>query len=189
MLQRIQTVYFTIVAVGLIWISFGATIFSFQLEKKQEVDVNISMNVFGTIADGTIDLKKEDESKNMQQFLKLKSQTNRLAASPIVSFPFYLISIFLSMLALAVLLSYKKLETQQKLGRLSFVTLLVGLIIVTVIFYATRGQLNGMLEGLLVKSRLGIGYYLLIVATAFSFLGNLGVKRDLDLLKSIDRIR
>jgi len=189
MLQRIQTLYLLFAIISLLVISFGTSMFSFELEKGKEVDVEIAVNVFGTQATGTIELTEETETKKMHDFLKLKERTDRVAGSPIISFPFYLITIFMSMLSVATLLSYKKLETQQKLGRFNFVFLVLGLIFVTIAFYGSRGQLNNMLEDLNVTSRLGLGYYLLIVATAFAFLANLGVKRDLNLIKSIDRIR
>lgn len=189
MLQRIQTLYLLIAIISLLIITFGTNIFSFDLEKEHEVDVEIAVNVFGTQASGTIELTEETETKKMYDFLKLKERANRVAGSPIISFPFYLITIFMTMLSVATLLSYKKLETQQKLGRFNFVFLVLGLVFVSIAFYGSRSQLNSMLEDLSVISRLGLGYYLLIVATAFAFLANLGVKRDLNLIKSIDRIR
>ncbi|MFK7784566.1 MAG: DUF4293 family protein [Crocinitomicaceae bacterium] len=48
---------------------------------------------------------------------------------------------------------------------------------------------DNLIEGEELKRELGLGFYLFVVGLPFSFLANVGIKRDKRLLDSIDRIR
>ncbi len=189
MIQRIQSIYLLLVIVALLTITFGANFFSYKIDKQDNIDLTIKLNVFGIQADGEFQNLNPEDEKKINQFLKLKERSSKITSSPVVSFPFYLIAIFLILLSIATLLSFKKLETQQKLGRINFVAILTSFIFVIIIFYASRSQVRNAIEDIEFSSRLGLSFYAMIVATAFAFLANIGIKRDLDLIKSIDRIR
>ena len=190
MLQRIQTVYLLLVIASLLIITLGVHFFAFTVKKENTIELSIKVNVFGTQADAILsDNLNEAEEEKISQFLKLKERTKRVSSKPVISFPFYLITIFMTLLALATLISYKKLQTQQKLGRMSFIINLIGLIFILIIYYTSKNQLVDTIENAEEQTRLGFGFYCLVIATACSFLANIGIKKDLNLIKSIDRIR
>jgi 4-amino-4-deoxy-L-arabinose transferase-like glycosyltransferase len=190
MLQRIQTVYLLLVIISLIVITTGSNIVKLQNTGNDHYSLALNVNVFGIQADADFNENITDEElEKISSFLDLENKTNRVKSLPILSFPFYLISIFILLLAVACLLSFKKLKTQQKLGRLTFLLNLLSLIFIIIIFYGLRSQMKEAVAPLEVGSNLGIGFFCFITATAFSFLANIGIKRDVNLIDSIDRIR
>lgn len=190
MVQRIQTLYLVIVIAALVTISLGINIFSFSSEKADDFELKFSVNVYGAQADAFLpDNMSAEEEEKLKEFLKIKKRTNRVSSQPIITFPFYLISIFMTVLALATLLTYKNLKTQKKLGRLGFITNLSAFVFVVIIYYFSKQQANDLIEDIDVNSSLHFGFYCLVISTAFSFLASTGIKRDLKLIESIDRIR
>lgn len=190
MWQRIQTAYLAIVVISLAIITSGVKIVGFENATGENYTLSLDANVFGAQADATIDEEiSEEELENLSGFLNLKKRTNRLQAFPVISFPFYLISIFMLLLALAAVFTFKNLKTQQKLGRINFLVNLIALIFVMIVFYGLRGQFSNAIEPQESSTSLGLGFFCFIFATAFSFLANIGIKRDLNLIESIDRIR
>lgn len=190
MLQRIQTIYLLLVIISLIIISAGSNIIKLQNTGNDHYNLELSLNVFGIQADANFNEDITDEEMNkISGFLQLEERTNNVESLPILSFPFYLISIFMLLLAVATLLSYKKLRTQQRLGRLTFFLNLIAFIFIIIVYYGLRSQMKDAVEPLEVGSNLGIGFFSFIIATAFSFLANIGIKRDIKLIDSIDRIR
>lgn len=190
MLQRIQTVYLLLVIVSLLIITLGTKIVGFQNKGSHHYELSLDVTVFGVTADATfMEEITDEELESISGFLKLQKRTNRVQALPLISFLFYLISIFMLLLALATLLSYKKLRTQQKLGRFTFIINVVAFVFVLIVFYGLRAQMKSAIEPLEVGTSLGLGFICFITATAFSFLANIGIKRDLNLIESIDRIR
>lgn len=190
MIQRIQTLYLLLVVAALLVVTLGTSVFSFQSEENKDMDLLIKVNVFGIQADATLsDDIKESDRERLNDFLQLEERTNKVKARPVLSFPFYLIAVFMTLLAVATLLTYKNLKTQQKLGRFNFILNLSAFVFVVIIYYASKNQAINAVEGFDIKARLDLGFYCLIIATAFSFLANIGIKRDLKLIESIDRIR
>jgi amino acid transporter len=190
MLQRIQTVYLLLVIISLIIITTGTKIIGFQNKGSDHYELSLDVNVFGVQADAVFSEEiTEEELEKIGGFLKLQKRTNRVQSLPVVSFPFYLISIFMLLLAVATLLSYKKLKTQQKLGRITFIVNLISLVFVIIVFYGLRAQMKSAVDPLEVGTSLGLSFFCFITATAFSFLANIGIKRDVNLIDSIDRIR
>lgn len=190
MLQRIQTVYLILVIISLVIVTTGNKVIGLQNKGSDHYELTLDVNVFGVQADAVFNEEiTEEELDKISGFLNLQKRTNRVQALPLVSFPFYLISIFMVLLALATLLSYKKLKTQQKLGRFTFVINAIALVFVIIVFYGLRSQMKNAIEPLEVGTSLGIGFYCFIAALAFSFLANIGIKRDINLIESIDRIR
>lgn len=100
--------------------------------------------------------------------------------------PFYLTTLMLALFTLLVIFSYKKTKRQFRLGRLLlFFYLLFLILVVSAAFWA-----GGMITGLAATTReLGLGFFLLVMGFPFVFLGNIGVKRDKNLLDSLNRLR
>ena len=190
MIQRIQTVYLLVAIAALITLTLGVDVFSYELSKTDSTALQFHANSYGIQVDGSINenITAADE-KVVSSALKLDEDTSEIKGVSYLSFPFFSISLFLTMITIAALLTFKKLPTQLRLGRIAFFFNLILLVFIIVFYYALRSQFNEMLEGAEVSSFLGMGFFCVILSTAFIFLANIGIKRDLDLIKSIDRIR
>ena len=190
MIQRIQTLYLVFTITSLLIITSGVTIFSFNSTESEEVELSVKVNVFGVQADADLSENVSEETQDqLKDFLELEERTMSVRSAPVFSFPFYLILIFMSLLAVATLLTFKKLKTQQRLGRLNFVFNLLATVFVVISFYIAKNQSATIIEDVAVTANLGFGFYCFIIATAFAFLAIIGIKRDLKLIESVDRIR
>lgn len=94
-------------------------------------------------------------------------------------------TIALALLCFVCIMSYKNLNRQFKLGRTIFLLYFVS--VVGVILLSFLG--DGMIEESDVKRELGIGFYLFVAGLPFSFLANVGIKRDKRTLDSLNRLR
>ncbi len=104
--------------------------------------------------------------------------------SPIVerSEPLVAILIFASMsLAVISILSFKKRQTQFVLNRLNIIS---NFVLLGVFVYKSL-----TLSGETLVSEKGIGVLLPIISIVFLVLANKAIKRDEDLVKSVDRLR
>jgi cell division protein FtsW (lipid II flippase) len=101
------------------------------------------------------------------------------------NFPFFIGTIALILIGFLTLMSYKKLDRQFKLGRMTFYIYFVMLI--SVITLATFG--GSILSVDTGRREMGIGFFLFVAGFPFSFLSNTGIKRDKKLLESLDRLR
>jgi hypothetical protein len=190
MIQRIQTVYLLVAIAALITLTLGVDVYSYALSKENSADFQFHVNSYGIQIDGELSEQISPEDENaLSNFLKIKNKTNQVSGLNYTSFPFYSITLFLTMITIATLLTFKKLPTQLRLGRMAFIFNLIILVFTVVFYYTLKSQFNEMLENAEVSSYLGVGFFCIIISTAFLFLANIGIKRDLDLIKSIDRIR
>lgn len=100
-------------------------------------------------------------------------------------FPFYLGTIALLLLSFICLMSYKNLDRQLKLGRSIFgiyFLMVVGMVILTYVGDSfTHAETN--------TRELGLGFFLFVIGFPFTFLANIGIKRDKRLLDSLNRLR
>ena len=94
-------------------------------------------------------------------------------------------TIALALLCFVCIMSYKNLNRQFKLGRMIFFLYFVSL--VGIILLSSLG--DGMIEEEGTKRELGLGFYLFIAGFPFTFLANVGIKKDKRLLDSLDRLR
>ena len=101
------------------------------------------------------------------------------------NFPIYAALIALILLACAALFSYKNLSRQFRLGRALFAFYF--LVLIAVIVLSAFG--DGLLDVPAEKREMGLGFFLLVAGFPFTFLANLGIKRDKKLLESLDRLR
>ena len=160
MIQRIQTVYFILVMLLLSALLSGVEIFGFTTAKNY-----FSYSVYG-----------------VQQF---KSAAHApLAKSEIIegSVLFYFVIAFV-LFNYYAMMNYKNLKKQFRLARLALLIYLVGLLFVLIV-----GSL-GLLVPNASSINLGWGYYLSVVGLPFSYFAFKGVKKDKEILESLDRLR
>lgn len=100
-------------------------------------------------------------------------------------FPVFIGTIALTLLSFICLMSYKDLKKQFKLGRTIFFLYL--LMLISLILLAYFG--DSMLAIKESKRELGLGFVLFVLGFPFTFLANLGIKRDKALLDSLNRLR
>ena len=101
------------------------------------------------------------------------------------TFPFFLGTEALTLLSFVCLMSYKNLKRQYKLGRTIFG--LYFLMLVSLIVLSTFG--DSIIDVETSTRELGIGYMLFVAGFPFVFLSNTGIKRDKNLLDSLNRLR
>lgn len=97
----------------------------------------------------------------------------------------YLSTIALILLCLLTIFSYKNLSRQLRLGRIIlfiYIVLLAGFIFTAVKPDIILGE--GVNE-----SKFGLGFYFFLAGFPFIFLANRGIKRDKNLLDSLNRLR
>lgn len=82
-------------------------------------------------------------------------------------------------------MSYKNINRQFKLGRTVFYLYLLSLI--AVFLLSLYG--GSLLESETTSREMGVGYWLFIAGFPFTFLANIGIKKDKKLLDSLDRLR
>ena len=160
MIQRIQTVYFILVMVLLTSLLSGVEIFGFPTAKNY-----FSYSVYG-----------------IQSF---KSELNApfgKAENIQGSILFYFVIAYVLFVYLA-LMSYKNLKRQYMLTRLALLIYFVGL--VSLLLLAMLGLLVKGAVGI----QLGVGYYISVVGLPLIYFAFKGVKKDKELLESLDRLR
>ena len=82
-------------------------------------------------------------------------------------------------------MSYKNLVRQFKLGRMVF-----GIYFLMIISLILMSYLGDSLIDTETSSReMGLGFILFVAGFPFTFLANTGIKRDKELLSSLDRLR
>jgi amino acid transporter len=107
------------------------------------------------------------------------------AASDHQFMPMVVGTIALALLCFICIMSYKNLNRQFKLGRMIFFLYFVSL--VGIILLSSLG--DGLIDETDTTRELGLGFYLFIAGFPFTFLANVGIKKDKRLLDSLDRLR
>lgn len=160
MIQRIQTVYFIIVMVLLSALLSGVEIFGFPTLKNY-----FSYSVYGVQRFGSEASAPHGKAENIQG-----------------SILFYFVIAFVLFTYFAMM-NYKNLKKQFRLARLAFFIYLIGLLSILVL-----GSI-GFFVPAAVSIQLGIGYYICVVGLPFSYFAFKGVKKDKEILESLDRLR
>lgn len=191
MIQRVQNLYLLLVFIALIILTIGTDVFVSTVAKPEAFSLTTHANVYGVQRDILI---QGEVSEDAAEYIK--STTEQIAVPeadmkgiPTFYFPFFSITILMCILTAATVLSYKKLKRQLRLGRLLFVLNFLGFGTVLVLYYLLRQETADLGDSYTVSHQLGFGFYCIVIATAFSFLANIGIRRDIKLIKSIDRIR
>lgn len=110
-------------------------------------------------------------------------KTNSLVSNQF--FPIFIGIIALILLAFLTLMSYKNVNRQFRLGRMVFFIYFLFLISLFVLSIWGNKLLSEPAE----TREMGLGFLLVVLGFPFSFLANLGIKRDKQLLDSLDRLR
>lgn len=190
MIQRKQNLYLIIVIAALAILTLGSDVFVTTVKKENQFEIINHGNVYGVQKDLVIKGRIEPGNKN-----KLMSATGRTSIKgsikgiPTFYIPFYSITIILTVLAAATLFSYKNLKRQFRLMVFLMVFTLLLFVGANIMSYVLENNSVTHVEGEIVQSKLGMGFYCICVAGAFSFLAFRGIKRDLKLIKSIERLR
>ena len=104
-------------------------------------------------------------------------------------FPYY-ITIALSMgLALFSILQYKKRKVQIKVGRFIYLLLAVTIAFVFIDFYSLKGQFENDSTAVSTAVSYGVSMFLPVAALPILFMANRNIRKDEDLIKSLDRLR
>jgi amino acid transporter len=157
MIQRVQTIYFILSIICLMFVTFGSKIYQFDVSEGYFV-----FNSYG--------VQKFNVDNELIQYS---------------SFPYYISSIALLLLIVIAIFSYKNLNRQLRLGRI--ILLIYFIILITLMFTSFLGvELTG--EEINSKKS-GLGFYLFVIGFSFIFLANTGIKRDIKLLESLNRLR
>ena len=93
--------------------------------------------------------------------------------------------IALILLCFLCIMSYKNLAKQFRLGRTIFFIYFVA--VVAMVLLSMYG--DGFVEAENLRREMGPGFILVIIGFPFTFLANVGIKRDKRLLESLDRLR
>ena len=197
MLQRIQTVYLAIFVVLSIIVLTGISILEFEASAdyvKEPIVFNIcSITIDGQ---GTLDLPEEalaQFSNDMKTLpMSFDSATQSLTYSS--SSPLMIVQILLTLFALMTIFGFKNLKRQLNLARATFfLTLLYVLGVMAMVYFAldyVNPYLDEIpLDNLIVSRKTGLGFYLVCAMLPFAYLAQMGIKRDLNLIKSLDRLR
>jgi hypothetical protein len=160
MIQRIQTVYFIIVMLLLSSLLSGVEIFGFPTAKSY-----LSYTVYG-----------------IQQFKSTGSVPLGKAENIQGSLLFYFVIAFVLFTYFAMM-NYKNLKKQFRLARMVLWAYLIGL--VTILVLGSIGFFAPSAVGI----QLGLGYYICVVGLPFTYFAFKGVKKDKEILESLDRLR
>ncbi len=190
MIQRKQTLYLAITVIALTILTLGVDVFITTVNKKDQFELISHGNVYGVQKDLVITGELDQNTKNI-----LKSATGKaniqetVKGIPTYYFPFYSIAIILTVLAVATLLSYKNLKRQHRLALVLFVLTLIIFVGSNILSYNLESNSATHIQDEVVRTQFALGFYCICTAVAFSFLAYRGVRRDLKLIRSIDRLR
>jgi len=197
MLQRIQTIYLGIYIALSVFLITGSSIIQFDLTFPQAAEpLKIHLNTLHVQVNGQLNLNAE-EKEEFSSFISESrfswdESTQKLAVDE--SSPLFIVQILLLLFAILTLASYKRLKRQIQFSRaLIFLTVLY--FIGTLALYSfSNGLLNSYTDELRfqlsdVNKTAGLGFYLVCALVPFAILAYLGIRRDLELIKSVDRIR
>ena len=159
MLQRIQTIYILILIVLL----FIAPFFSFTQFNLEEG--NILFLASGMKGDITI----------LDSFV----------------FPNYVITGYLVSVSFSILMlvNYKKRSRQMRYGKLLYLIISITFCYMLIESYNLKNLIDSLENVVFVGQTYHIGFFLLVSSFPFLFLANRSIKKDEDLVKSLDRLR
>jgi hypothetical protein len=104
--------------------------------------------------------------------------------------PYHIVIAILCGITLVTIFLYKKRSLQLKLGRLNF---LLHVAFVVILFFDADGAANALMkelpEGEAILIAYKAGFYLPVAAIAFLMLANRSIKKDDELIRSLDRLR
>lgn len=103
-----------------------------------------------------------------------------------VWFPYYIVIALILALALFGITQFKNRKRQLNLGKLNYLLILA---LVVMLFIDTSSLAEDLGQSKDEPISYGIGMFLPVAAFAFSFLANRSIKKDEELVKSVERLR
>lgn len=191
MLQRPQTLYLILALVCITLM--GAFNIATYTPKDSKGEVGIAAKLTGL--DFFVDSDEEDVQKEvsaLNEAMDKRMEENKLS----MLFTAGVIGLALLLIYIVyMIMKFKNLRLQLKMGRTLFLALLV--LFVGLFFGADQGvdvlseQLKSAYgsEPVEFQVNYSVGLFMPAAAAAFVWLANLGIKRDEKLLKSLDRLR
>ena len=159
MLQRIQTIYILILIV-LLFIAPFFSFTQFNLEEGNILFLATGMKGNITILDSFV-------------------------------FPNYVITGYLVSVSFSILMlvNYKKRSRQMRYGKLLYLIISITLCYMLIESYNLKNLIDSLENVVFVGQTFHIGFFLLVSSFPFLFLANRSIKKDEDLVKSLDRLR
>ena len=159
MLQRIQTIYIFILTV-LLFIAPFFSFTQFNLEEGNILFLATGMKGNITILDSFV-------------------------------FPNYVITGYLVSVSFSILMlvNYKKRSRQMRYGKLLYLIISITLCYMLIESYNLKNLIDSLENVVFVGQTFHIGFFLLVSSFPFLFLANRSIKKDEDLVKSLDRLR
>jgi Ca2+/Na+ antiporter len=112
-------------------------------------------------------------------------QSETVELSNLYGFPAWAMGVIATLVPLVAIFLFKKRPVQYRIARLAY---LVNMVYVVYLFFGIDKANDVVFEGSLSVMH-HVGFYLPVAAVVFAFLGVRGIKKDEDLVKSLDRIR
>jgi len=197
MLQRIQTIYLTIFVVLSVVVLTGVSVLHFD-GTGDYIQEPIQLNITALKLAGSGQLALPAESvtqfSNEMKDLPFDFNPETQTLSFETSSPLMIVQILLTLFALMTIFGYKNLKRQMNLARATFFLTLLYVIGVMAMVYFALDYANPYLDqipldNLIISRQTNLGFYLICAMLPFAYLAQMGVKRDLNLIKSLDRLR
>lgn len=197
MLQRVQTIYILIYLTLSVALLTGLSVLEFVAESDyiedklilsvSTIEIDFSGKLFATSSE--LELIADEISKTP---IALDKETRQVSYNNIS--PLLIIQIPLIILALWVLFGYKKLKRQLNFVRFLFLLTLLYVVCIMILSYFSLSYARPFMDDLpfdniSIIRVTPIGFYLVCALLPFSYLAQLGIKRDYNLIKSLDRLR
>lgn len=198
MLQRVQTIYLVIFILLSGAMMTGVSVLEFQargayIKEIMVLDINC-LNIEGS---GTLNLP---DSQSIQEFSKSSANQKMTfdTQKQLVEFkensPLLIVQILLALFGLFTIFSYKNLKKQLNFARATFFLTLLYVLGVMALVYFSLDIANPYvhripIDDMVVSRHTGLGFYLICMMLPFAYLAQLGIKRDLNLIRSLDRLR
>lgn len=198
MLQRIQTLYLLLFIVISASLLGGIHILEFAAEGsyiKEKISLHVNttqIELEGNLAIPASELETIGNKIKASTPIAFDSKTQTLSYSRFS--PLLIFQGILVLLGLVVMFSFKNLKRQLNLARLLFFLTLLYVALHMFLAYFALNYARPFIEELplddLQVSRITqLGFYLVCALLPFSYLAQLGIKRDYSLIKSLDRLR
>ncbi len=164
MIQRPQTVYLALAFIGMVLMLVFPI---YTVSATHELGVNeISFTAFGLESD----------------------------LVPTIGYPFYLVYISLALISMAAIFSFKKRKRQLLIARLGLILHFITAIGIVLFYYLGQSVALVALTAIEMTEvslavSMGMGMYLLFISIPLYILAIKGIKRDENLVKSLDRLR
>lgn len=105
---------------------------------------------------------------------------------PLTEFPYGLVAPALILLMVLTIFMYKNRPVQMRIGRVIYLLLLS---MVVLVYMQVNGMVDQLPEPGTVQLDFGPAIFLPVAALVFTFLANRAIKKDDEMVKSVDRLR